>query len=206
MIYIDRQTEQEMMKKWDETAKPYEHYCERSSYFHEFISRSGIKPGDTVFDMGCGSGTLCVPLAEDGYTVFGADFSEKALDAVRDVIAERGIKGLTLKRLSFLDDWDDADIPDCDYVFASRCLNSLDPAVVLPKLTRYAKKRVCITIHVNHHDGILSGFKYRGSDSLEYEKACFNAVIDMGYYPRVDYMDCMFDEIKGGWTFISWDV
>lgn len=120
MIYIDRQTEQEMMKKWDETAKPYKHYC--------------------------------------------------------------------------------------DYVFASRCLNSLDPAVVLPKLTRYAKKRVCITIHVNHHDGILSGFKYRGSDSLEYEKACFNTVIDMGYYPRVDYMDCMFDEIKGGWTFISWDV
>ena len=52
----------------------------------------------------------------------------------------------------------------------------------------------------------MSGFEYRGSDSLEYEKACFNTVIDMGYYPRVDYMDCMFDEIKGGRTFISWDV
>lgn len=206
MNYIDRQTELEMMKKWDETAKPYEHYRERGPYFHEFLERSGLQSGDTVFDMGCGTGTLCVPLAEDGYTVFGADFSERNLDSVRKVIEERSIKTLTLKCFSFLEDWDPYDIPKCDYVFASRCLNSLNPAVVLPKLTRYAKKRVCITLHVNHRDGVLSGFPYKGSDSLEYEKACFNTVIDMGYYPRVDYMDCMFSDEKGGWVFMSWDV
>lgn len=206
MNYIDRQTELDMMKKWDETAKPYQYYCERSPYFLEFIERSGLQPGETVFDMGCGSGTLCVPLAEDGYTVFAADFSDKMLDAVREIINERDIRGLTLKQLSFLEDWSEADIPLCDYVFASRCLNGLDPAIVFPKLRKYAKKRVCITIHVNHADGFLSGFKYKGSESLEYLKACFAAIVDMGYYPRIDYMNCMFDEMKGGWVFISWDV
>ena len=206
MQYIDRKTELDMMKKWDETAKPYSHYRARSPYFLEFIERSGLKPGETVFDMGCGSGTLCVPLAEDGYTVFGADFSEKMLDTVRDVMEERHITGLTLKQLSFLEDWDQYDLPVCDYVFASRCMNNLDPSVVLPKLTRYAKKRVCMTLHVNRRDGVLSGFTYKGSDSLEYEKVCFSTVIDMGYYPRVDYMDCMFSEEKGGWVFMSWDI
>ena len=47
----------------------------------EFIEKSGLKCGESVFDMGCGSGTLCVPLAEDGYTVFAGDFSEKMLNS-----------------------------------------------------------------------------------------------------------------------------
>ena len=206
MKYIDRETETAMMRDWDGMAKPYKNYSERSPYYDEFIRRSGLEPGDTVFDMGCGSGTLCVPLAEDGYTVFGADFSEKMLDSVRTVIDERGLEGLTLRRLAFLDDWEEEDIPVCDLVFASRCMDNLDPAVVLPKLTAHAKKRVCITIHVSREDGILHGSSYKGQDSIEYEKACFDAVLDMGYYPRVDYMDCMFSAEKGGWVFISWDV
>ena len=204
--YVGRDAEPDLIKKWDETAKPYEHYVERGPYYQEFIARSGLVPGDTVFDMGCGSGTLCVPLAEDGYTVFAADFSEKMLDSVRDVIKKRELQGLTLKRLSFLDDWDEAGIPHSDLVFASRCVHHLDPSVILPKLTKYANKRVCMTIHICRHDGYLSGFPYSGEASIEYEKACISTILDMGCYPRVDYMDCMFDEIKGGWAYISWDV
>ena len=205
-MYMTRDEERELVKKWDASAKPYTAYEERSPYVREFIEKSGLKSGESVFDMGCGSGTLCVPLAEDGYTVFAGDFSEEMLNSVREVMAQRNLKGLTLKKMSFLDDWDSLDLPKCDYVFASRCLTNTDPAVILPKLSAQANKRVCITIHVNTKDGVLSGIPYKGKDSLNYLKACFNTLVDMGYFPHVELIGSMFSEKKGGWVFISWDV
>lgn len=191
--------------KWNDMAKPCSSYPRRSDYADAFLKMSGIEPGDTVFDMGCGSGTLCLPLSDDGHRVFGGDFSEKMLASVQDVIEEEGIELITLQKMSFLDDWDQYDIPVCDMVFASRCLFDLDPKIVLPKLTSKAGKRVCITLHVSFRDVNLSGSLIEGNDSMEYFKACFGTVIDMGYFPKVDYLPVMFED-RRGWAFMSWDV
>ncbi len=68
--YLSKQAEAAQAALWDEKAKPCTHYKRRSPYAEEFLLRSGIVPGDTVLDMGCGSGTLCLPLADDGHRVF----------------------------------------------------------------------------------------------------------------------------------------
>ena len=94
--------------------------------------------------------------------------------------------------------------PVCDLVFASRCLFELDPDIVLPKLTAHAKKRVCITLHVSLYDTRLSGMFLTGKESAAYFKAVVNTIIDMGFFPRIDYMACNHDP-KDGWAFISWD-
>ena len=201
--YINRQNEAAQAAFWNEKAKPCAYYQRRSPYAEEFLLRSGIAPGDTVFDMGCGSGTLCLPLADDGHQVFCGDFSEKMLASVQDVIDEERITNITLRKLSFLDDW--TDVPVCDLVFASRSLIDVDPRIVLPKLSAHARKRVCITLHVDLNDGEISGFHYRGTDTISYFRSCINVIIDMGYLPRVEYMSHMFDGRKG-WAFIAWDV
>ncbi|MBE6009796.1 MAG: class I SAM-dependent methyltransferase [Lachnospiraceae bacterium] len=201
--YLSKQAEAAQAALWDEKAKPCTHYKRRSPYAEEFLLRSGIVPGDTVLDMGCGSGTLCLPLADDGHRVFCGDISEKMLASVRNVIEAEGITSITLKKMSFYDDW--TDVPVCDMVFASRSLIDVDPMIVLPKLSAHAKKRVCITLHVDLNDGEISGFRYKGADTISYFRSCINAVIDMGYLPRVEYMSCMFDG-KKGWAFIAWDV
>ena len=204
-MYFEKCDEPETVDKWNKKAKPCGSYERRSSYADEFIRRSGIAPDDTVFDMGCGTGTLCLPLADDGHTVFCGDYSDQMLKFLRETIEAEGLSQITLQKMSFLDDWTQYDIPVCDMVFASRSLINVDPAVVLPKLSAYARKRVCITIHVDSEDGELSGFSYKAQENRDYLKACLNAVIDMGYLPRLDYMDCMFDGRKG-WAFIWWDV
>ena len=191
---------------WDMIAKPCSNYPRRSPYADEFLQRSGIEPGDTVFDMGCGTGTLCLPLADDGHRVFCGDYSEKTLQMVQDTIEEEGIELITLRKMSFLEDWDRLDIPVCDYAFASRSLFEVDPYIVIPKLSAYAKKKVCITVHVNFTDHTVSGFEVKGNEMREYFKACINAVIDAGYMPHVDYMTFGTCHENNGWAFISWSV
>ncbi len=78
-------------------------------------------------------------------------------------------------------------------------------AIVLPKLTAKARKRVCITIYVTKEDRIISGMHSSAEESLEYFRSCIDTILKMGYFPRIDYMPDMFDGISG-WAFISWDV
>lgn len=191
---------------WDSMAKPCSHYPRRSDYAEEFLEKSGIEPGDTVFDMGCGSGTLCLPLSDDGHQVFCGDFSDSVLKFVQDTIDEEGIENITLQKMSFLEDWSRLDIPVCDYVFASRCMADVDPWVVIPKLSAYAKKKVCITIHVNFTDHTISGREIKGDENRQYFKDCLNAVIDSGYMPTLEYMTFGNCREDNGWAFISWKV
>ena len=48
---------------WNERAKDFAKTCGTSPYAAAFLERAAIKGGETVLDMGCGSGTLALPLA-----------------------------------------------------------------------------------------------------------------------------------------------
>jgi SAM-dependent methyltransferase len=51
----------------------------------------GLSPGRAL-DLACGAGRNAVWLAEQGWTVTGADFSDVALDNARGLAAERGVE------------------------------------------------------------------------------------------------------------------
>ena len=48
-----------------------------------FLEFAGIQPGDQVLDVGCGTGTLSLALAEHGAKVVGMDASESYLEGAR---------------------------------------------------------------------------------------------------------------------------
>lgn len=56
----------------------YEHFMGRWSarLAKPFLEFAGVQPGDRVLDVGCGTGTLSLALAEHGATVVGMDASE----------------------------------------------------------------------------------------------------------------------------------
>lgn len=64
---------------WDRRAKHFRPR-ETSPYAQAFLARAGVRPGESVLDMGCGSGTLAVPLAQSGCQVIAADFSPRMLE------------------------------------------------------------------------------------------------------------------------------
>jgi SAM-dependent methyltransferase len=63
----------------------YEHFMGRWSarLAEPFLEFAGIKPGDRVLDVGCGTGTISLALAKRGAKTVGLDASEPYLDGAR---------------------------------------------------------------------------------------------------------------------------
>lgn len=61
-----------------------------------------IQPGDTVFDQGCGIGSISIPLAKKGIRVIGVDLSQNYIERAKKQVQENDLS--------------------CDY----RCANALD--------------------------------------------------------------------------------
>jgi SAM-dependent methyltransferase len=72
----------------------YEHFMGRWSerLAQPFLQFAGIEPGDRVLDVGCGTGTLSLALAEHGAKVVGLDASESYLEGARRLRSHRNVR------------------------------------------------------------------------------------------------------------------
>ena len=130
---------------WDSFAPKYRKHPGKSTYETDFLTLADIRPGETVFDMGCASGTLALPLAEAGHRVFAADFSKGMLELLNQQIAERHLSEyITTMQLDWNEDWSRYDIPVCDVAIASRSMIVSNLEAALDKLQSKARRKVCI--------------------------------------------------------------
>ena len=90
---------------WDKRSATFTTKDAPSPYVRQFLEYAAIRPGETVFDMGCGTGALAIPLGEAGHKVVAADFSPGMLDQMEARMAEAGVKGVFPKLMSWEDDW-----------------------------------------------------------------------------------------------------
>lgn len=117
----------------------------RSDYINQLIELLDLAPEDTVFDMGCGAGSLAVPLAKEGHDVIAVDFAEAMLEGLAQLAEEEGASGRikTFQR-SWQQDW--SDLPVADVAISSRSFVSADLATTLPKLEKQARKRCVLSV------------------------------------------------------------
>ncbi len=90
----DAQTRATKVEVWDDAAATYRKKPkegERDESVEQFYEHMALKPGETVFDMGCGSGVLAIPIAERGNEVYVADFSEEMLRHLMSDAEEAGV-------------------------------------------------------------------------------------------------------------------
>jgi ubiquinone/menaquinone biosynthesis C-methylase UbiE len=71
----------------------YEHFMGRWSrrLAGPFLDFAGVRPGDRVLDVGCGTGVVTLALAERGCTAVGADASKAYLAGARRARAHPNI-------------------------------------------------------------------------------------------------------------------
>ncbi|PID47195.1 MAG: SAM-dependent methyltransferase [Proteobacteria bacterium] len=125
-------------KDWDEKASDMNGRVFKSIYINEFLQRLDLKDAKTLLDVGCGPGTLGLSLADKLEKVYCLDFSPKMLKCVRENAKERGLENVQTIQKSLDESWDD--VPKCDILIASRCMEVDDLEGVLQKLNKKAKK------------------------------------------------------------------
>lgn len=192
---------------WDQRAK---HFRPREThpYARAFIELAALEPGERVLDMGCGGGTLAIPLARGGHPVVACDFSSAMLDALAEGCAYYQVEHLVEPHLLAWDeDWERAGIAprSVDVAFASRSIATADLEAALVKLDRTARRRCCITLVTGASPRVdttvMAAIGASVTESRDYIYA-FNILVGLGRYPEVRYIASprrdTFDSLEDG--------
>lgn len=179
---------------WDKRAATFTTKDAPNPYVERFLELAAIEPGETVFDMGCGTGALSVPLGERGHKVVAADFSRGMLDRMQETLDERGVRTVLPKQMSWEDDWPSLGVRPgmTDVALASRSIATADLRDALLRLTDVARRRVCVTLATGTSprtdERVLNAIGLHsvlGRDCLY----AFNILAAEGLRPEVAYID-----------------
>ena len=166
------------------------------------------RPGETVLDVGAGTGRLAVPVARTAAHVTALDPSEGMLAALREQMAAAGRTNYSTVTMR----WEDAvigrDIEPHDIVIAAFSLGFYDLAAALEKLDAAARRAVYLFWHAG---------EWRDPDEMALYRAVFgeeatmrkgypdyiypvNILHDAGIYPNVRIhhaaRDAVYDSVE----------
>ncbi len=179
---------------WNKRSKNFDSKDAPSPYVRAFLDLIDVTPGSSVLDMGCGTGSLAVPLARAGNRVIAADFSRGMLEEAARRIEATGAKGIETKLLAWDDDWDAAGLGEdaVDVAFASRSIATADLAAALAKLTRTARMRCAATLTLGSSPRmdarVLAACGVRNFHGSDFQYA-WNILFNAGFAPTAAYID-----------------
>ncbi len=104
-----------------------------NGFYNDTIEKSiSFDKEDTLLDIGCGPGTFSLRFAPLVKHVSAFDFSSKMLEVLEENAKKQNITNIT----SFIHDMEKSweDVPICDIVLASRCLEVDNIEAVLKEL------------------------------------------------------------------------
>lgn len=130
---------------WNRRAPSFSRRSPVSRYAEAFVELLAPEPHWSILDVGCGTGTLAIPLAGRVQHVTAMDFAEAMIAHLVQDCDERGIQNIRAIHAGWEDDWDQAGIGLHDVAIASRSLVVEDLEGAIRKLERSARRRVCIS-------------------------------------------------------------
>ena len=181
---------------WNKMAPRFRRHRKTSddeTYASLFYEYSALKQGETVFDMGCASGTLAIPFAQKGHVIYAADFSPDMLECLMEEARAGGVSHMIKPvLLDWNEDWEVRDLPVCDVAIASRSLVAEDLTLALKKLESVATGRVCVGAFdkpTHHYDRKLA--KAIGYERHEYGNYVYilNELINRDRYPELRFIN-----------------
>ncbi len=130
---------------WDKKAASFAARNHHSPYVALFLSRLPLDKSYSVLDIGCGPGTLALPLTQHVGSVTAIDYSKGMIDILIEQAEKQNISNLTPYLGSWEDDWQTLGISPHDIAIASRSMNVDDLFMAINKINAYATKYVFLT-------------------------------------------------------------
>ncbi|HSW36089.1 MAG TPA: class I SAM-dependent methyltransferase [Candidatus Limnocylindrales bacterium] len=107
---------------WNGRSQTYDSRWRTSTYAHELLSRMELKPDYNILDIGCGTGTMTIPLAARVRHVTALDISPLMLEKLRQKSANRNINNIEIIQKDWNEVTPGKEIPEHDIVLVSRSL------------------------------------------------------------------------------------
>ena len=179
-------------KDWDKAAPGFFRRTRKEDYQDALFDKLILDKNDTVLDIGCGEGSVTIPLAKRVKKVIGIDSSPKMLEYLKKRADDNGIANIETI-LKPIEEIKYDEIGDVDVVVASRSLNGIVPIEeVLAELNKIADKYVFITIFGPENKKIEKDFdKELGIKTEEFPdyNYFFNILFNMGIYANIERFD-----------------
>jgi SAM-dependent methyltransferase len=175
---------------WDKKAPSFAERTANSVYTEQFVDLLAPLPEWTILDVGCGPGTLALPLATRCQRVTALDFSAGMLAILEQQAKEQHLDNIRSEQLAWQDNWEEAGIGVYDVVLASRSLAVPDLRQALEKMEQHTKELVVIADKVGSGPFDPDAFAAIGrplQSGPDYIWT-FNLLCQMGRLPTVDYI------------------
>ncbi len=179
-------------KDWDKAAPGFFKRTRKEDYQIALFDKLTLDENDTVLDVGCGEGSVTIPIAKRVKKVIGLDSSPKMLEFLEKRANDSNIDNIeTILRP--IEEIKYEDIGDVDVVVCSRSLNGIVPIrEVLSELNKIANKYVFITIFGPENKKIEKDFDrelgIKTEDFPDYNYF-FNILFNMGIYANIERFD-----------------
>lgn len=179
-------------KDWDKAAPGFFKRTRKDDYNDALFDKLILDKNDSVLDVGCGEGSVTIPLAEKVKNVIGLDSSPKMLEYLEKRACDNNVDNIKTV-LKPIEEISYEEIGDVDVVVCSRSLNGIVPIEkVLCELNKIANKFVFITIFGPENKKIEKDFeKYLGRKTEDFPdyNYFFNILFNMGIYANVERFD-----------------
>ena len=179
-------------KNWDDAAPGFFKRTRKEDYQIALFDKLILDENDTVLDVGCGEGSVTIPLARQVKKVIGIDSSPKMLEYLEKRAEDNDVDNIETI-LKPIEEITYDEIGDVDVIVCSRSLNGIIPIdKVLFELNKIAKKYVFITIFGPENKKIEKDFDrelgIKTEDFPDYNYF-FNILFNMGIYANVERFD-----------------
>lgn len=123
---------------------------DKNDYISRMLERIEVKEGWTVLDIGCGPGTLAIPLAKKAGSLTALDISAEMLKHLKNNAEKSGLNNIKYLNAAWQDAFAGNRVEEHDVIVASRSLMTGDMKTALSSIVSLARKAAYLTFPIIH--------------------------------------------------------
>jgi precorrin-6B methylase 2 len=163
---------------------------DKDDYISKMLDRIEVRPEWSVLDIGCGPGTLTIPLAKKANSVTALDISAEMLKFLKINAGKNGLNNISYLETSWQDAFAGKKLAGHDVIVASRSLMSGDMKEAISTINAIARQAAYITFPVIHLPLDFEVYKAIGRGGKKHTPYIYlyNMLYQMGIMANVEIL------------------